>query len=286
MKNLIWLVSYPKSGNTWFRMFLANYQKNLPMPISLAEIEPTPIASSSVGFEETIGLNPFDLTPKEVDMYRPEMYRAISIGTEKENKDLYCKAHDAYTLNEANEPIFPEDVSKKAIYFVRNPLDVCVSYANHSTLNIETTVNLLLNEKTFLNGKRNRQLPQKLLSWKSHIDSWQQQSSISTHFTRYEDMQIKPVETFGTIIQYLGLEDNDERLAKAIAFSDFSILQQMEQKDGFSEKMDSCNSFFWKGKIGNYRNYLSPKQVERIVEYNYDKMKEFGYIDEQGHLTV
>jgi len=47
-----------------------------------------------------------------------------------------------------------------------------------------------------------------------------------------------------------------------------------------------CKSFFWKGKIGNYKDYLTAEQISWIVEYNYDTMREFEYINEEGILTV
>ena len=78
MKNITWLASYPKSGNTWFRIFLANYLSNSDNPISLDEIEQTPIASSAIDFEEIVGLNPFELTADEVDLYRPDIYQTLS----------------------------------------------------------------------------------------------------------------------------------------------------------------------------------------------------------------
>ncbi len=286
MKNVIWLVSYPKSGNTWFRIFLANYKKNLEGPVSLDEIESAPIASSAVDFEEQIGLNPFELFPDEVDLYRPELYHILSTEAEKTGEISYKKTHDAYTLNRDGEPLFPEDVSKSAVYFIRNPLDVCVSYANHGAKKIEKTLSLLVNEEASIGGKREGQLRQKLLSWKNHSRSWKKQTQIPVHFVRYEDMLQKPVETFGGIVRFLNLEYNEERLEKAIRYSDFKQLQQMEKTNGFRERLQQSEQFFWKGKIGNYREYLSEEQIQRIVEYNYDTMKEFGYIDAEGRLTV
>ena len=286
MKNITWLASYPKSGNTWFRMFLANYLSNSDNPISLEEIEQTPIASSAIDFEEIVGLNPFELTADEVDLYRPDIYQTLSKEAKESGKILYKKVHDAYTLNAKGEPIFPDEATHCAIYFVRNPLDVCVSYANHSADNIENKANFILNEEASIAGKKSSQLRQILMSWESHINSWKNQNRIRTHFVRYEDMLQKPMETFGGIIQYLGLDYDQENLERAILFSDFKLLQQMEQENGFREKAQVCKSFFWKGKIGNYRDYLSAKQINRIVEYNYDTMKEFGYLDKEGNLTV
>lgn len=286
MKNIVWLTSYPKSGNTWFRMFLSNYLKNSDNPASLEEIEVTPIASSAIDFEEIVGLNPFELTAEEVDFWRPDMYRILSDEYAKNRETCYKKVHDAYTMNANKNPLFPEEVSKCAIYFVRNPLDVCVSFANHSASKIEKTVELVLNENASLAGKKSGQLRQILKSWKSHIKSWQSQSLIPIHFVRYEDMLQKPIETFECIIRFLELEYDENRLKKAILNSDFKLLQQMEKEKGFKEKTQQSKSFFWKGKIGNYKDYLSPEQISRIVEYNYDTMREFEYINKEGIITV
>lgn len=286
MKNIVWLASYPKSGNTWFRMFLANYEKNAGEPVLLDEIESTPIASSSVDFEEQTGLTPFELYPDEVDSYRPDMYRALSEKIERKEENCYKKVHDAYTLNKEGKPLFPEDVSKCAVYFVRNPFDVCVSYANHGAKKIEKTFNLLLNEDASIAGSTNGQLRQKLLSWGNHVQSWKSQSEIPVHIVRYEDMLLSSVETFGSIVRFLGLEYEEERLKKAIYNSDFKQLQQMEKESGFKEKMQKSKQFFWKGKVGNYHDFLSEEQIQYIVEYNYNTLKEFGYIDNSGNLTV
>lgn len=145
---------------------------------------------------------------------------------------------------------------------------------------------MLFNETASMAGKRRGQLRQILMSWKSHVQSWINQTVIPVHVARYEDLQQKPVETFGDIVRFLELEYGPERLERAIHNSDFKLLQEMEQQQGFKEKMQKCESFFWKGKTGNYRDFLSKEQVDRIVEYNYDVMKAFGYIDENGQLTV
>jgi hypothetical protein len=285
-KNIIWLVSYPKSGNTWFRMFLANYLKNGIEPVSLEEIERAPIASSASSFEESCSLNPFELSDDEVDLYRPDMYRFLSQNEELEAGVLYKKTHDAFTFNIHNLPLFPEEVSKGVVYFVRNPLDVCVSYANHSSSKIKTTLQLMINEKAQLTAQSTGQLRQQLFSWKNHVKSWQQQKQIPLHIVRYEDMKKNPVATFSSIINFLGIESGEERVKRAILYSDFKLLQKMEKTNGFEEKPQFSKVFFREGKIGNYRKHLNANQIQQLVDYNYDTMKEFGYIDIKGNLTI
>lgn len=267
-------------------MFLSNYLQNTDTPLSLEEIKHTPIASSAIDFEEIVGLNPFELTADEVDLWRPNVYSILSEEYAKSGEICYKKVHDAYTVNANKEPLFPEEVSKSAVYFVRNPLDVCVSFANHSACHIKEKIEQILDENTNFTGKKKGQLRQILKSWKSHIESWQSQTSIPVHFVRYEDMLQNPVDTFGNIIRFLELEYEEQRLKRAIANSDFKLLQQMEEENGFNEKSQQCKTFFWKGKIGNYKDYLTAEQINRIVDYNYNAMKEFGYIDKDGILTV
>jgi hypothetical protein len=267
-------------------MFLANYLFNAQQPLPLDKIEETPIAGSAIDFEEETGFNPFELTPEEVDLYRPDMYRNLSKQGENIHGWSYKKAHDAYTLNANKEPIFPADVTMGAVYFVRNPLDVCISYANHSASEISKTVDFIQNRDATIGRKRNGQLRQILLSWQGHYKSWNEQNSIPIHTVRYEDMQQRPLEVFGSIIKFLQLEYNEERLNRAIINSDFKLLQQMEHEQGFKEKMQKAKSFFWKGTIGNYRKYLSEDQINQIVGNSYETMKQLGYIDKNDTLTV
>ena len=286
MKNIVWLVSYPKSGNTWFRMFLANYKKNGSEPLTLDEIDSNSIASSADDFEDLIGLNPFELTADEVEFYRPDLYRILSTQLEQKGEIEYKKTHDAYTYNSDGEPLFPAEITLKAIYFVRNPLDVCVSYANHSARDVQKTLNLIINEKAKIGSGKDKQLNQKLLSWPGHVQSWEQQQAIPMLFVRYEDMLQNPMETFGSMIRFLDLDYDEERLQKAIAFSDFKLLSQMEKKDGFKEKLQKSESFFWKGKTGTYREYLTEEYIDKIVVYCGETMKQFDYLDPDGKLKV
>ncbi len=284
MKKFVWLVSYPKSGNTWFRMFLSNYLRNSQQPISLDNIENTSISSNAVDFEEEMALNPFELSVEEVDNYRPDFYRSLAKNAVGVN--IYKKTHDAYTFNTDGYPIFPEDISFGAVYFVRNPLDVCVSYSNHSASEVSKTLKFILNRNAIVAGNKGGQLGQRLLSWGEHYKSWSEQTAIPVHIVRYEDMHQKPMETFGSIVKFLKLEYNEERLSRSIINSDFKLLKQMEKEQGFKERLQKCENFFWKGTIGNYKAYLTERQIEQIVSNSFEVMQLLGYIDSKGELTV
>lgn len=277
MAKIVWLASYPKSGNTWFRMFLANYLKDSQSPLPLADIEKTTISSNPEEFEYESAINPFELTLDEIDNLRPANYRSVADNSPETL--IYKKAHDAYTINSKGEPIFPADASYGALYFVRNPLDVAISYANHNASDVTSVINTMLQEDACLGGKVGRQLRQILLTWDNHYYSWHNQNLIPVHSVRYEDMIVAPMETFSAIVRWLGLPYDEDRIERALKNSSFETLQQMEQRDGFREKLQNCKQFFWKGKIGNYREHLSKEQID-ILTKRFDKlMRELGYIE-------
>lgn len=286
MKNIVWLASYPKSGNTWFRMFLSNYLHDKNEPAKLEEIERPSISSSPTEFEGETGLNPFELYADEVDLYRPGVYRVLSETCSGPAGLIFKKAHDAFTLNRDGVPLFPKEVSRSAVYFVRNPLDVCVSYANHAYDELGNSIDFILNEKAELAGNRSGQLRQVLMSWSGHVQSWLNQDEIPVHFVRYEDMLNDASASFEAIVRFTGLDYDENKLNRALVNCDFRMLRQMEDEGGFREKFQQCRSFFWKGKAGYYRDFLNDDQIKRIVDYNHDTMLRFGYIDINGNLTI
>lgn len=277
MAKIVWLASYPKSGNTWFRMFLANYLKDSKTPLPLEAIERTTISSNPEEFEDESAINPFELTHEEIDNIRPACYR--SVADNSPDRLIYKKTHDAYTINSKGEPIFPADASYGALYFVRNPLDVAVSYANHNSAEVNKVINTMFNEDAYLGGKAGNQLRQILLSWDNHYYSWHNQNLIPVHSVKYEDMVMAPTETFSSIVKWLGLPYHEERIERALKHSNFETLQQMEQRDGFKEKLQNCKQFFWKGKIGNYKDHLSEEQIDFLRKRFNKLMSELGYTE-------
>lgn len=281
MKNIVWLASYPKSGNTWFRMFISNLLINSKTPLEISHIRNDGIASSTNFFENETGINPFELTNDEIDLIRPSLYKILSnnfLNANGKNEFMYLKVHDAFTFNQKNRPIFPSEVSKCAIYFVRNPHDVCISYANHSACDPSRILDSLINKKKTTNGLKSLQLHQQFLSWGLHYRSWANQREIPVKVIRYEDMLSDPYKVFTEAVKFIGLDYDQERIKRAVDNSSFDKLKKMEQKEGFAEKVAKTESFFWKGEAGYYKNYLTKEQIDIITDNFRDEMEELGYI--------
>lgn len=283
MNGIYWLASYPKSGNTWTRAFLDNYLNNGEAPVNINTIN-NEIACNRNYFDEYIGLSSSDLDEGQIKLYQPYMYEEL---VKKSSVDFYMKIHDAYTLNRINIPLIPKSVTKGVIYILRNPLDVAVSYAQHSASPIDKAIHSLCDE-TFIASNSDtdfkKQLPQLFLSWSGHVKSWME-SPLRVHLMRYEDMKSDPNGSFREMLKFMGFEIDEDRLEKAVRFSSFDTLKQQEKEKGFKEKPSKAASFFRKGKIGSYREELTQEQIDIIVEYHRETMIKYGYLDEHNQLV-
>ncbi len=283
MKNIIWLASYPKSGNTWFRLFLSNLRQDSDKPADINQLERMPIASGRAVFDDITGIAAADLSHDEIDNLRPEVYRFLA---EEAKEPRFLKIHDAYTYVNGGKPLVPPEATRGVIYFIRNPLDIAVSFTNHSGISIASTIERM-NDESFCfcdsTAKLDGQLRQRLLSWSGHVRSWTEAPGLDIHVMRYEDMKQNPRETFTAAARFAGLEHPPERIEKALRLSDFKKVQRQEQEKGFNEKSPACGSFFYKGESGYWRDVLNEEQAQTIINTHKEVMKQFGYVAEGGN---
>ncbi len=283
MKGIVWLASYPKSGNTWFRTFLTNFLRNGDAPANINDLDGGPIASARRPFDEAVGYDSGEMTPEEIDRLRPEVYLH---QTREAKEPMYCKVHDAYTFLPDGRPLIPPEATACVLYFIRNPLDVAVSFAHHSGHDrFDRTIRQMRTaENSFCetDATEPNQLRQKLLTWSRHVTSWVDAPAIRVHVARYEDMKLRAEETFGAAVRFAGLPADPERLRKAIEFSRFEVVRKQEEKDGFGERMPRAKSFFRKGEVGSWRESLTPEQAAMIVADHGTVMRRFGYLNDNG----
>jgi len=283
MSRILWLASYPKSGNTWLRMFFKNLRRNDAGPASINDLDPVSLASDRGLFDELVGFGSEDLTDGEVDLLRPRVYLHLAA---QEEEPYFCKVHDARTVLPNGQSLFPLEASAGAIYLIRNPLDVCVSYAHHSGQSgFDGIIARMASPNYAIAGKRKGmagQLRQRLLRWSDHVVSWVDAPGLRLLVLRYEDMQARPVESFTAAAAFAGLTQDPDSIARAVAFSSFRELQRQEQEQGFAEQVAPGRSFFRKGKVGVWREVLTNAQAARIIGQHRVVMGRFGYLTEAG----
>lgn len=274
--NIIWLASYPKSGNTWCRALISNLRHETAANIN--QLHTDGIASARDCFESSTLTNSAHLSYDEIDIIRPALYNHQS---DLSTKPLFVKVHDAYTFNLEQNPIFPAYASKVVVYIVRNPLDVAVSYAAHTNVPIDKSIELLNDSSHCIAANRNgvsNQFRQKLLNWSEHASSWLSQSEIPVLLIRYEDLHTSPMQTITELAKFCGLAHDKNSISKSIQQADFKKLQEQEQQEGFSEKPQKMASFFRKGVVGSWQEELTPAQIQLVIERHRPTMERLGYL--------
>jgi hypothetical protein len=274
MGALIWLASYPKSGNTWMRAFLHNLLRNPPKPMGVNEID-----SFTLGDSQANWYLPFtdkkapDLTLDDLAELRPKVHRAM-MGAHSDS--VFVKTHN-YMGENRGVPLITMDCTAGAIYIVRNPLDVVLSFADHFGHAIDDAIAALAQEGG-LGQASETNVIEFINSWSTNVKSWTRRPNPQLFVVRYEDMLDAPFKTFGRVAAFLGLKPPRDRLAKAIRFSSFKVLQGQEKAAGFKERSEHSERFFRVGKKDQWKNKLTPEQVARIVDYHREQMERFGYV--------
>lgn len=294
MSGIFWLASYPKSGNTWMRAFLCNYLEDAEQPVDINALKYTALVSDRQIFDDLLGLDSGDLLADELDALRPAVYRTLARYSEKQQA-LFWKIHDAFQRLPNGAPMFPPDVTGGVIYMARSPLDLAISYAHHSAVEVDTAIEWMRQDDhgLFMLPVRLNQVHQRMYSWSDHVRSWIDQTELSLLRVRYEDMLLRPQATFSGVVDFVGaaLADgaftsaNAARIAKALHFSSFDELKRQEAEKGFSEKDLRATSFFRSGKLGEWRERLTPEQVRRIVDDHGEMMRRLGYLDGDGEIV-
>ena len=283
-KKIIWLASYPKSGNTWMRAFLTNLLRKDEPENDINELVGGPVASARSLIEDYLCVETSDFTVKELEDMRPAAYR--NFAEEIGSVPWFVKVHDAYIDTSAGEPLIPDEVTLGAIYMVRNPLDVLVSFAHHSNKEPGKMISSLANPQFgFFFGEKGirLQVKQTLLSWSAHYESWASRPAFPVLVIRYEDMINHPAETFGKIVDFCRLDYSPEDIRQALDKCTFDKMREQEQKKGFKEKNPDSSHFFRKGITGSWREELTAEQAGRLIRDHKPVMKKLGYLDASGN---
>ena len=277
MSGFYWLASYPKSGNTWLRLFL----ESLAAGGKAVDINSPSVcgsnAASRAAFDWILDIESTDLTNDEILQARPRQYE---IEVRQAEEPLLCKVHDAWCFTPAGEPLFPPELTLGVIYIVRDPRDVAVSLAHHMNQTVDQSITHMANPKAVMGVTRRRmplQLPQQLYSWSRHVASWLH-APVKRLLLNYEDMLTEPTKRFGEVARFLGFNATHEMVGAAVDAVRFDRLQQAEKAKDFIERQPGTICFFRRGIAGGWRDSLTPSQVARIEADHGFMMRSLGYL--------
>ena len=281
---ILWIASYPKSGNTLLRAMLSayfysndgNFNFNL-----LKKIKQFPDKS----LFENLKID----TSSELEIVKNYIKVQEEINKRDGKNVRFLKTHSS--LNDINGFKFTDiKNSLGVIYIVRNPKNVLSSYANQSDISLEESKKRILEIRTI--GGKNDPLNKAIIhagSWSSNFNSWKEFKKINRYLlVKYEDLANHPEKTFISIINFihnisgLKLSINKNKLEKVLKTTSFNHLQNLEKKIGFNESTldkDGKNVQFFKygKKMDDFTDL--PINILRDLSLKLNKeMTELGYL--------
>jgi len=274
-KSIVWMASYPKSGNTWARIFLANYIANAREPVPINKAHGVAMGDSITKTYRMVAQGPLDVTDIDATLkLRPRVLRGIVAN----NADInLVKTHNA-RVTARGVALIPEEVTRSAIYILRNPLDMVLSYARHYGMTPEQAVQTVSHPDN-ANPPDEETVTQFMGAWSDHVRSWTSKSAYPLLVLRYEDMLADPRACFARMVQHLGMPLDPERLDRAILFSSFEEVSEQEKQQGFVEKSEQAERFFARGQKDQWKTDLPAKLVKRMKHAHRKVMQKFGYLE-------
>tara|TARA_B100001057_G_C22682961_1_gene884498 strand:+ start:220 stop:1053 length:834 start_codon:yes stop_codon:yes gene_type:complete len=276
---ITWIASYPKSGNTWMKLFLKSYFNfgNTSFSINSKindhfSIETFPVTNKfkmlNIDYK-----NFADIAKNWVNMQS-----LINLN----NKTNYIKTHNAMcSINNYN--FTNNENTLAAIYIVRDPRDIAISYSSFLGLKLDDTIDFMLSplcyeEDIFENVKYKKSI---MGNWAYHYNSWKSYKSRKVIIIKYEDMLSDPNKTFLQVLRFLNKIDNikidKQKMSEAVTQTSFKNLQKLEFEEGFDEN-PSNRPFFREGRKGEWKQKLSSENIKKIETKFFKEMKELGYL--------
>ncbi len=269
----VWLASYPKSGNTWLRAFLANYFIDSPEPVSINEMQKISFGDSSAPAYAELGrCDPKRLGPARIAARRERHLERVSLNGEIN----FVKTHNAH-IRISGRWLIPARLTRAAVYMIRDPRDLVLSYADHFALDPAGATAAIASAQNHV-PTNSRTVMQFLGNWSDHVKSWARAKDFRVLVLRYEDLQAAPEAAFERVLRLIGAPIDQRVLAQATRFSSFEVLAAQEQAAGFREKGGTQARFFRRGVSGQWRDGLAGDIVARIAADHGPVMKRHGYL--------
>lgn len=256
----VYLISYPKCGRTWLRLLIGR---------SLS--------------------NHFDLPEDERILFVKDSHR-IHPGVPR-----IAVFHDDRPMLKAPQELETEKSwykDKQVVFMVRDPRDVIVSsYFEMKKRGRIFGDNPYESRQAIFEGDLADFITREEGGFATiirYFNIWAENRSFPRSFllVRYEDLQTDTSTELRRVLDFLGLNQvSQEDIQEAIHFASFDHMRKMEAEGKFSTGIlnpaDQADSQSYKtrsGKIGGYREYLTPEQISTLNEIMGSQLSPFfGY---------
>ena len=289
---IIWLASYPKSGNTWVRSIVnqlafKDIKKNEDVFDGLIKIRRYPTAYDIPKLTEISSTDEDDQKSKAAE-HTIKNWKGSQDKIYEKKKLHLLKTHNVLCklkigLQDYQFTDLPNSIG--VIYIVRDPRNVVTSIKNHfNHKNIEESIDMMKDPNRWTGFKKN-EVPQFLSSWNNHYNSWKKFPN-NNLLIKYEDLlrdvdhEIKRIINF--LSSFIKIKISQRKIDSIIQNSSFENFNKLEQKGKFKEnslKIDGAkNKFFYLGPKNNWQQILKKENADSIASAFEKEMIELGYL--------
>ncbi len=276
---IIWIASYPKSGNTWVRSIISSYFFSKTGDFDFSLLKNISLYPGPKYFKNVID------KPGDVSLFWENSQKNII----QSQKRTFLKTHNALVaLN--NRSFATAKTTLGAIYIIRDPRNILSSLKNHYGFkDYNETFEFMKNKKKYIwdiRKKNDYSGFQFLGSWSDHYKSWTKNPKFKTLLIKYEDLEKDCYSTSHKIIKFIlmlngqNIELDEKKLFRSIETTKFDVLKKKEIDLGFEESIkinDVKRSFFFLGPENNWKSL--PKEILSKVENEFkDDLNYFNYL--------
>tara|TARA_B100000945_G_scaffold57192_1_gene42187 strand:- start:422 stop:1255 length:834 start_codon:yes stop_codon:yes gene_type:complete len=276
---IIWIASYPKSGNTWVRSIISSYFFTDTGDFDFNLLKNISLYPGPKYFKNKIN------KPGEVSLFWESSQKNIV----SKEKQTFLKTHNA--LIALNNRLFTsEKTSLGAIYIVRDPRNILSSLKNHYDFkDYNEAFEFMKNKKKYIwDIRKNNDYSgfQFLGSWQEHYKSWIKNQKFKTLLVKYEDLERDCYSTSLKLIQYIlllkGKESkvDEKKLFRSVESTKFDVLKKKENDFGFDESIkvnDINKSFFFLGPENKWQKKLPNDILIKVENEFQEDLKYFNY---------
>ncbi|MDC1192016.1 sulfotransferase domain-containing protein [Candidatus Pelagibacter ubique] len=282
---IIWLASYPKSGNTFLRSLLTAYLFTKDGNFNFEVLKNINQFPNNVTFEK-LGI--------DISNQKEVIKNYIKVQEETNKRDgegiRFLKTHS--TLQDIDGHKFTNLKNcLGVIYIVRDPRDVAKSYSNHNSTSIEESINYM-KEFNIGGGVKSKDRKNETIthigSWSSHYTSWKEFDKVDRYLLiKYEDLVKETEKTFLKVLTFVckltkkKLDLDKNKLKNVLNTTSFESMQKLEKQNGFNEASNFNGkkvTFFKYGAKNNWKKFLTLENIKKIEDIFREEMKELGYL--------
>ena len=278
---IVWLASYPKSGNTLLRSILSSYFFSNDGEFrfeNLYQISQFPLLKHFTSINVNVN--------EDKAIFKNSINAQNFINKEK-GKIKFFKTHSSFSkINNYNFTDLHNTLG--VIYVVRDPRNVVNSLAHHYNFSIDEAIDTMIDKKKFM-SRTDKNAEVFAGSWNFNYNSWKNLEQHKKYYlVKYEDLIKNKKSVILKVFEFLnslGMKFDIDmiKINKVIKTTEFEEMKTKEQKETFTEAMIDEKTgkrkiFFNLGPKNDWRVNLDKKNKEKIEKAFCKEMKDLGYL--------